>query len=501
MLSETPADTVPLVAGVVLMAAVIARQYIVVEENRRLLAKVADRALSDPLTGLPNRALFGDRLAHVMQQRERDRRNVSVLSLDFDHFKLVNDSLGQAAGDQLLVEAAERLLRCVRTGDTVARLGGDEFAVLMEGGPDHAHLVADQVMEAFDTPFVVEGYDLLLRPSVGLAVAPPTEPDLTADELLSQADAAMSTAKRSKTGGVHTFSVAMHTAGGIESLREPGGSGAAAVRLLGQLRHAIDNTDLQVHYQPKVDLFTEEVVGVEALVRWQHPERGLLGPDQFLPLVREHGLMRAMTDLVLAIALDDVADWRTKGLEIPVAVNLFAPSLADLELPNRIGRALAQRSLGPEALVVEITEDLLLNDIDRTRTVLDMLRANGIRIAMDDFGSGYSALWYLRELPIDEVKLDREFIGSIVTDRRAAAIVRAVIDLTHVLGMSTVAEGVEDVDTVHRLRELGCDVAQGYYYGPPATADALVAALTTPDPLPAQEAGTSVSDIELMQYR
>ena len=150
---------------------------------------------------------------------------------------------------------------------------------------------------------------------------------------------------------------------------------------------------------------------------------------------------------------------------------------------------------------MEITEDLLLNDIDRTRTVLDMLRANGIRIAMDDFGSGYSALWYLRELPIDEVKLDREFIGSIVTDRRAAAIVRAVIDLTHVLGMSTVAEGVEDVDTVHRLRELGCDVAQGYYYGPPATADALVAALTTPDPLPAQEAGTSVSDIELMQYR
>jgi EAL domain-containing protein (putative c-di-GMP-specific phosphodiesterase class I) len=225
-------------------------------------------------------------------------------------------------------------------------------------------------------------------------------------------------------------------------------------------------------YQPKFALRTDEIVGVEALVRWPHPERGLLAPDQFLPLVRQYGLMRSVTEHVLNKALDDAANWHSKGVGVPVAVNLFAPSLSDLRLPAWIMRALADRGLGSNALTVEITEDILLDNIDRTLSVLNKLRENGIRVSIDDFGSGYSALWYLRDLPIDEVKLDKDFIAPILVDRRAAAIVRAVIDLAHELGVTTVAEGVENAETVARLREYGCEMAQGYYCSPPLAAEA-----------------------------
>jgi len=236
---------------------------------------------------------------------------------------------------------------------------------------------------------------------------------------------------------------------------------------------------LSLVYQPKFDLRDNDIVGVEALVRWPHHDRGLLGPDHFLPLVREHGLMRAVTELVLAQALDDVASWHAHGFTVPVAVNIFAPSLGDLELPRQIARALSERNLRPDALTVEITEDLLLDNLARTRTVLDRLRESGVRIAIDDFGSGYSALWYLRDLPVDEVKLDRQFIAPVLVDPRAAAIVRAVIDLAHVLGVTTVAEGIEDALTAIRLLEYGCEVAQGYYYSPPVAAQAMLEMLSS----------------------
>jgi len=383
----------------------------------------------------------------------------------------VNDSLGHAAGDDLLVLVADRLLECVRGSDTVARLGGDEFAVLMEGRAEHARLIAHRVVQAFDDPFSIDGRDLVMRPSVGLAVASPEDDEISADELLKQADVAMYSAKRSRTGGVHTFTPDMHLIQTNElDLSTDSNAGAAAVRLLGELRRAIDQVDLSLVYQPKFELRTGEIVGVEALVRWPHRDRGLLGPDHFLPLVREHGLMRSVTQLVLAKALDDVAAWRAKGFTVPVAVNIFAPSLGDLELPRQIEAALAERQLGSDMLTVEITEDLLLDNLDRTRTVLDRLRDKGIRVAIDDFGSGYSALWYLRELPVDEVKLDRQFIAPILVDPRAAAIVRAVIDLSHDLEVTTVAEGVEDEQTADRLREYGCELVQGYWCSPPVVA-------------------------------
>jgi diguanylate cyclase (GGDEF)-like protein len=457
------------VSSTLLMTAVMARQFVVVRQNQRLLKMVAEQALRDTLTGLANRDLFNDRLQHAVQLHERDNQSVAVLSMDLDDFKLVNDSLGHPAGDALLIQSAERLLGCVRTSDTVARVGGDEFAVLMEGLPELSRLVAHRVVAAFEEPFVIDGQQLLMRPSVGLAVGSAANPDLSADVLLKQADVAMYSAKRSKSGGLHTFTpdMAFTDPNELELPTETSeGERGAAVRLLGELRHAIDHGDLTVFYQPKFDLRTGEVMGVEALVRWPHPKRGLLGPAQFLPLVRKRGLMRAVTDIVLTQALDDVAEWAAMGIGVPIAVNVFAPSLGDLDLPTHIAASLAERRLSPEDLTIEITEDFLLDNIDRTRSVLERLRQRGIRIAIDDFGSGYSALWYLRELAIDEVKLDRHFIAPIQVDSRAAAVVRGVV--------TTVAEGVENAETAEKLREFGCDVAQGYYYSPPISAAAMM---------------------------
>jgi diguanylate cyclase (GGDEF)-like protein len=443
-------------------------------ENRRLHLVVSDQAMRDPLTGLANRALFNDRLTHAMQMHLREHQPVAVLSLDLDDFKLVNDNLGHPAGDALLVLVAERILACVRTGDTVARVGGDEFAVLLEGRTEQSRLVAQKLMAAFDDLFLIDGHDLLLRPSIGLAVATADDTELSAQGLVRHADVAMHSAKRSRTGGVHTFDPEMHPLDPNAPTGAPmggaGRTGSSTVRLLGQLRHAIDHAGLSLVYQPKFGLRDGELVGVEALVRWPHPERGLLGPDQFLPLVREHGLMRSVTDLVIGQALDDAARWQADGFRVPMAVNMFAPSLCDLSLPDRIQRSLDDRGLSPDVLTIEITEDLLLDNVDRTRTVLDSLRERGVRVAIDDFGSGYSALGYLCELPIDEIKLDRQFIAPILVDPRAAAVVRAVVDLAHELGMTTVAEGVENAATSAMLREYGCDVAQGFHYSMPLTA-------------------------------
>ena len=483
---HTPGLGTVLVASILVAVAVLVRQYIMVGENRRLLERVADQALRDPLTGLANRVLFHDRLTHAMQLHQRDHQSVTVLSLDLDDFKLVNDNLGHQAGDELLVLAAERILGCVRTSDTVARLGGDEFAVLMEGMADHSRLVAHRVVEAFDEPFLIDGHDLLVRPSVGLAVASAEGPDISADALLKQADVAMYSAKRSRASGVHSFTPDMSLAHSNEhGLASGTSAGAPAVRLLGQLRHAIDNGGLSLVYQPKFDLRDDEIVGVEALVRWPHPERGLLGPDQFLPLVREHGLMPSVTEFVLARALDDAAQWYSRGVGVPIAVNIFAPALGDLDLPNQMLRALVGRRLSSDALTVEVTEDLLLDNMGRTRTVLDRLREYGIRVAIDDFGSGYSALSYLHDLPIDELKLDRQFIAPVLVDWRATAIVRAVIDLAHALGLTTVAEGVENAATAARLRDYGCDVAQGYYYSPPLAAPDMLELLKSATRAPA----------------
>ncbi|HNM92635.1 MAG TPA: bifunctional diguanylate cyclase/phosphodiesterase [Mycobacterium sp.] len=470
---------VEVIAGLLVLA-VLARQFLAVSENRRLLATVAEQALRDPLTGLANRALFNERLDQGMERRERDGVTVGVVAVDLNDFKLVNDNLGHPVGDDLLVGVASRLLNSVRSGDTVGRLGGDEFSVVVEGDADAPYLIAQRVVEAFEQPFLVGEHELLMRPSVGLATADPDEPGLSAEELLRRADLAMYMAKRARIRGVQTYNAEMQLGAQTieaEIFSRPAGppeiGGVAAIRLLGDLRHAIANAELTLVYQPKFELATGRIVGAEALLRWPRPD-GLLTPEDFLPLVRRHGLITAITDLVLNRALDDALAWQNASLGLPVAVNLFAPSLANLGIPAQITTALADRGLDPRVLTVEITEDLFLDDMERTRTVLDQLRHSGIRIAIDDFGSGYSALSYLRDLPIDEVKLDSTFIAPIPVDERAAAVVRAVVDLCHTLNLTTVVEGVEDAETAARLREFGCDVGQGYHFSPPLTSDELL---------------------------
>ncbi|MGD9620339.1 MAG: putative bifunctional diguanylate cyclase/phosphodiesterase [Mycolicibacterium sp.] len=524
--------------GVVTVVAVLARLLLMLTENRRLLTEVSDRALRDPLTGLANRALFTDRLNHALQLHRTDGLTVAVLLLDLDDFKLVNDSLGYGAGDALLMRVGERLTGAVRAVDTVARLDSDEFAVLIEGQEAESRVAAQRVLKAFERPFVVDDEEFLVRPSIGLAVAVPTgglrgnpQDELGAkpavngedgavrvDELLRRADVAMQAAKRSRSGQLVTFAPALDLHRGDKSepptgdieVQVAGRRGSA--RLLGELRHAIEHGGLSAVYQPKVDVRTRRIVGVEALVRWPHPRHGLLAPDQFLPLVREHGLMHPVTSVMLNLALDDAAQWRARGVGIPVAVNVAAPSISDADLPRQIIDALEVRGLPPEILTVEITEDLLLENMEGTRAAFTMLRDCRIRTAIDDFGTGYSALWYLRDFPVHEVKLDRQFIAPILTQPTSAAIVRAVIDLAHVLGVTPVAEGVENAETADRLLEYGCDVAQGFYYSRPVPAAAILDLLQSqaraqmggggeeqPDSAGYPPAGTRRSEIELMQ--
>ena len=431
----------------------------------------AHLAQTDDLTGLLNRRGFYNRAAEMLSDRgfsDPGEQTYALLLLDLDHFKDVNDSLGHAAGDELLRRVAARLSTSLRDEDVLARLGGDEFAVLLPGADaGRAVQAAVAMIGALEQTVVLDGLHVQIDASIGIALGPEHGREL--GTLLRHADIAMYRAKHAHARYlVYTPDADRHV------------TTRAGMEFLAQLRHAIEHGDLAVHYQPKLNMRSGEMVGVEALVRWHHPERGLLYPDQFLPLARHNALMHAMTELVVDRALDDAAVWHARGHRLPVAVNLFPPSLADLDLPARLDHALRSHGLTSSALTVEITEDFMLGNLDRARVVLTGLRRHGISIAIDDFGRGYSSLYYLNELPIDEVKLDRSFIASITEDPRAAAIVRFVIDLSHTLGLTTVAEGVETPATAALLAGYGCDIAQGHYYSHPITAPELLHLVTQP---------------------
>ena len=338
-----------------------------------------------------------------------------------------------------------------REHDLTARLGGDEFATfLVEVDEAGAEAFTKRVQAALLAPFAVDGVTVRVSASVGVALFPAHGNDVST--LLRRADIAMYHAKGSQSG--HSiYSAADDTLGGQDRLRT-----------LEDLRQTIYARALTIHYQPKVDSQTATVTGVEALVRWQHPERGLLPPAMFLPLAEDAGLMRELTAAVLEQSLDQVLSWRQAGRRLNVAVNLSASSLVDLDLPGQVERTLADRDLPASALELEITEEFLMGDRERARVILDQLRALGVRVAVDDFGTGYSSLAYLRELPIDELKLDRSFVQPMADDPRAAAIVRSTISLAHSLGMRLVAEGVENEITAGHLALSGCDVSQGYYF-------------------------------------
>jgi diguanylate cyclase (GGDEF)-like protein len=417
------------------------------------------QARTDDLTGLPNRrALYGDVTARITREPLRRR---ALLLLDLDRFKEVNDSLGHSAGDRLLVQAGIRLSDQLREHDLLARLGGDEFAILLDDvGHAEAVDLAIRLRAALAVPFTLEGIALQTGVSVGIALYPDQGSDLTG--LMRKADMAMYKAKSTRSGH-HVYRSNDDSHGDLR------------LRTLSELRLALQEDQLVVHYQPKIDLASGSVAGVEALVRWQHPTRGLLFPDQFLVLIEEAGLMHALTERVLTIALDQAKVWSASGTADPplsIAVNLSASSLVDAELPEKVGGLLADRDLPGTVLELEITEDFLLSDRDRARDILDRLRAHDIRISIDDFGTGYSSLAYLRDLPIDELKLDQSFVFPLKDDPRAAALVKSSIELAHGLGLRMVAEGVENAATYDALAGFGCDQAQGYFISRPIPADA-----------------------------
>jgi diguanylate cyclase (GGDEF)-like protein len=425
-----------------------------------VLADSHQLALTDDLTELGNRRALYVRGAPVLADSED--ATAALLLLDLDRFKEVNDSLGHHAGDELLRLVAHRLRESVPGEDSLlVRLGGDEFAVFLLGvGQTIAEQVALGIRDALKQPFKLEDVSVMINASIGVALAPHHGRDISS--LLRHADIAMYRAKAQRTG----HSVFLLTGEELDGLDR--------LRMIEDLRVAISERELSLHYQPKVDAATFRVVGVEALVRWDHPQKGLLLPVSFLSLVEDAGLMHEMTVAVLEQALDQVQTWAAAGRRMPVAVNLSPSSLVDVQLPARIELMLHERDLATDLLILEITEDVIMSDRDRARQILDELRRIGIHVAVDDFGTGYSSLAYLRELPIDELKLDRSFIAAMGVDARSQAIVQSAIDLAHSLGLRMVAEGVEDEDTAMQLSRAGCDEAQGFFFSralPPAQLD------------------------------
>ncbi len=454
--------------GLVLVAAALVRHLMTLERKRHLLEAMADAALRDTVTGLANRRLLDERLEHAARLHHRLQVPLSVLSIRVDDFNIVNDTLGYAASDALLKGVGERIQSSVRIGDTVARLGGDEFVILVEDRPDVATQVAKRIALAFDTALEIGVNRVYVHLSIGVATAhADDEVMITAADLLNQAEAARSRAEQTSATDVQVFTPEKDAhLGRRQTFRD----GVARLQLLWDLRRAIDDRLLTLVYQPQFEMLDGTVCGAEALLRWEHPSLGVLDPREFLPLVREHGLMDAVTDLVLSRAVADGAAWHAAGTRIPVAVNLWARSLDNDALPDRIMAVLDDHGMSPSLLTVEITEELMVADFVKGRAVLNRLRDTGIRVSIDDFGSGYSTLTYLRELPIDEVKLDRQLIAPILYDQRAATIARSVIELAEEFGIASVAEGIENEETGRWLRRFGCDVVQGNFYCGPLPA-------------------------------
>jgi len=452
------------VCAVGCVVASMARTALTVPELRTL-HDVRRQAVTDDLTGLPNRrALFEQVRAELATASTW--RPAAMLLLDLDGFKEVNDGLGHQAGDQLLRQIGPRLRPALRDRDLLARLGGDEFAVLLpDTAADEAESIAHRLRELILQPLTVDGIRLRVGVSIGVACAP--VPAATLEELLRCSDAAMYAAKTTRSG-VHVH------------VPDPPGAGSGRLRTMKDLRTALERDDeLEVHFQPQVGLAGGGVVGAEALVRWRHPVRGLLLPAELLPAAEQAGLLRPLTDAVLELALTAVAGWWPERA-VPVSVNLSAANVTDLDLPGKVAAALARHCLPTGALTLELVEETLIADPQRSHEVLEELRRLGVRTSIDDYGTGYSSLAYLRHLPADELKLDRSLTHDVGSDPRAAAIVRHTVALVHELGLSLVAEGVEDDATGAVLRDLGCDVAQGYAIARPMPVEDFLAWLDQP---------------------
>jgi diguanylate cyclase len=472
--------TVVVLAAATIVAALL-RMSLTFREVRAL-GDARRQARTDDLTELGNRRFFLEQL-DLVTGGTGSVAGAAVLLIDLDSFKEVNDSYGHHTGDQLLRMVGPRLRDALRDGDTLTRMGGDEFGIVLYNADAAVAADVARTMQAhLREPFVLVGMPLHVDASIGISLFP--EHGRTPSMLLQHADVAMYEAKRGQLG---------------YTVFDPARDGGSRHRLemLEELRVALQSDQLVVHYQPQLDVASGVTSGVEALVRWAHPIRGLLYPDSFLPIAERAGLMGLLAGQVLSMSLRDLATWRSQGRQLSVAVNLSVSNLQDVELPQQVERLLAIHGIPAGALVLEITENILMADAERSGQVLDRLRAIGVRLSVDDYGTGYSSLAYLQALPVDELKLDRSFVMHMSSDPRAATIVRSTIELSHQLGMQMVAEGVEDAVALRMLREGGCDIAQGYHIARPMAAELLTQwldASTNPYSTPVGQPDTGASE-------
>ena len=437
--------------------------------DRKALEQVTHQAFHDPLTDLANRALFTERVAAALARRDDSgTETVAVLLLDLDDFKTVNDSLGHAAGDELLIAVAARLRSCVRPGDTLARLAGDEFAILLDDLDDEraAVAVAKRVGARLEAPFEIDEMEIAVRASIGISLG--QTPDARPDDLMRDADVAMYEAKARGKGGFQVFEPHMRQAV------------VKRMELKADLRHALERGELHVHYQPYVKLADESIAGAEALLRWEHAERGLIPPLDFIPLAEEMGLIVPIGRWVLRTACAQAVDWGRRFPELgplTLSVNVSARQLQDRTFVGEVAEILTEHGLSPERIVLELTESSLVEDPDQAVRRLEELRELGIRLAIDDFGTGYSSLGYLQRYPIEILKVHRAFVSELGRHPEEPALAKAIVQLAQHLGMQTIAEGVEDGAQVDALRALGCGYAQGFHFSQPLAGDAFAALL------------------------
>jgi len=448
-----------LFGGSIFVVIVVRLSRSAIDNINRIAALERHNALHDDLTGLPNRTHLFERVKQLILHAKRDLQPLAVLVMDLDRFKEINDALGHHYGDFLLQQVAHRLQEVLRESDTLARLGGDEFSVVLEADTEQAKLVSRKITEALQQPFVIEGHSLNIGISIGIASYPKHGTDC--DTLLQHADVAMYSAKSAETH----YAVYDNTQDQFTLNR---------LMLLTDLREAIRKDEhLHLHFQPKIDIKSNRIKGVEALLRWDHPELGMIPPDQFIPLTEQGGIIRSLSKWVLNAALAQQAAWRDAGLDLPVSINLSIKDLQDISVPLLIKDLLKDYQLESSSLMLEITETSMMLDPDRTFEVISNLHALGVRLSIDDFGTGYSSLAYLKQLPAEELKIDKSFVRNMLRDDNDEVIVRAIIDLAKNLGLDVIAEGVESAKTIARLQELDCDLAQGYHICKPLSATEL----------------------------